>query len=520
MSMGGGTPKQPDYVAAANAEAQGNLDLARYATQANRVNQYTPWGSSTWTNDRAFDQAGYDAATARYNQQATAASQAPRSPLGLGTAMGGGYDFNQSLGTYVDQGQGSPGYSSAWNNLTMPNPEDFYTGGDNWSQNIQLSPEMQQMLDQQNRIQLGLFGAQNNALDRVNSMMGTSFDTSGLPSGGSALNMSSLPGLGDVFDPNRLSAMGSVLDINGLPSMGTVLDINGLPTAGTAFGGSRGDISMYDPTLNTNNATDLLMQRINPQLDQQQEALRARLAQQGVVEGSEAYNRALMQHQQGRNDAYNQAALTGIGLGMQQQGLQFNQGLQNRQLTAAEQAQQFQQQGYLRELAAALQQQQYGQQTNNRQMSAAEQAQLYGQMTNNRMLGSAEQAQRYAQQTGNQQLAAALQQQQFNQAEQARQRAYQEAAYARGLPFQELSALTSGSQVQMPQFPGYSQQATTGGANLLGATQMGYQSALGAANASNAANANMMGGLFSLGGQMIGGPAGGALGGLFGGLFG
>jgi len=44
-------PAAPDYEAAARATAEGDLANARYATQANRPNQYTPWGSSTWQQD-------------------------------------------------------------------------------------------------------------------------------------------------------------------------------------------------------------------------------------------------------------------------------------------------------------------------------------------------------------------------------------------------------------------------------------------------------------------------------------
>jgi len=42
---GGGAPAVPDYVAAANATAANNLKAAQAATAANRVNQYTPYGS-------------------------------------------------------------------------------------------------------------------------------------------------------------------------------------------------------------------------------------------------------------------------------------------------------------------------------------------------------------------------------------------------------------------------------------------------------------------------------------------
>lgn len=43
-------PPAPDYTGAAQATASGNIDAARYATKANRVNQYTPYGSQTYTS--------------------------------------------------------------------------------------------------------------------------------------------------------------------------------------------------------------------------------------------------------------------------------------------------------------------------------------------------------------------------------------------------------------------------------------------------------------------------------------
>lgn len=43
-------PPPPDYAAAANATAAGNIEAARLATTANRVNQYTPYGDIVYTN--------------------------------------------------------------------------------------------------------------------------------------------------------------------------------------------------------------------------------------------------------------------------------------------------------------------------------------------------------------------------------------------------------------------------------------------------------------------------------------
>lgn len=245
------SPKTPDYAAQAEATSKGNLDLARYTTQANRPNEITPYGSRTWTNNSTFDQAGYDAAMKAYQQSlASPASSGP-------TRLANGFGF------YNGGASGAP----RQNAMAMPNRDDFYSGGDNWTSEISLSPEMQALFDQQNKLQQGLFGAQDQALGRVNQTMGQGWD-----------------------------------------------------------------MQAYDPERDTNNAADLLMKRINPQLDRADSRLRTQLANQGVAPGSKAWNDAMAQNQYGRNDALTQAQLQGIGLGMQQQGQQFGQGAYLRNL--------------------------------------------------------------------------------------------------------------------------------------------------------------------------------------------
>lgn len=81
-------------------------------------------------------------------------------------------------------------------------------------------------------------------------------------------------------------------------------------------------------------ATQLLNQRLAPQMKQQQEALDVRLAQQGVVPGTEAYNRAQTQLAQQQNDLRTQTEIAGQNV---QQNL-FGQSLQGGQF--ANQAQQ------------------------------------------------------------------------------------------------------------------------------------------------------------------------------------
>jgi hypothetical protein len=51
----GSAPPAPDYKGAAQETAQGNLQNLNAQTAANRPDQYTPWGSSTWTSTKNAD---------------------------------------------------------------------------------------------------------------------------------------------------------------------------------------------------------------------------------------------------------------------------------------------------------------------------------------------------------------------------------------------------------------------------------------------------------------------------------
>lgn len=91
----------------------------------------------------------------------------------------------------------------------------------------------------------------------------------------------------------------------------------------------------------------------------------------------------------------------------------------------------------------------------------------------------------------------------FGVGQQARQQGLQEQAYLRNEPLNTLNAVRTGAQVQGPNFVNPAMQANTAGADILGATQMGYNAQLAASNAQNAANNAMTQGLFSLGGAAL-----------------
>ena len=135
------SPAAPDYMGQAKATAQGNLDLAKYTTQANRINQYNPYGSLTFTKTGG---------TPVFNEQA----------------------YNEALQKYQ---------SNPFASMTGPAPskDDFTTASpEQWEQTVNLSPEQQQLFDQQQQTQLGIAGLQGSALGNVQNTLGTPFDMS------------------------------------------------------------------------------------------------------------------------------------------------------------------------------------------------------------------------------------------------------------------------------------------------------------------------------------------------------
>jgi hypothetical protein len=80
----------------------------------------------------------------------------------------------------------------------------------------------------------------------------------------------------------------------------------------------------------------------------------------------------------------------------------------------------------------------------------------------------------------------------------ARQQGFTEAAYQRNEPLNTLNAVRTGAQVTNPTFVSVPQQATTKGADLLGAATAEGNYNTASANANAAQNAGMTSGLFSL----------------------
>jgi hypothetical protein len=178
-----------------------------------------------------------------------------------------------------------------------------------------------------------------------------------------------------------------------------------------------------------------------PMLDQQRGDLESQLANQGLARGSEAWNREM----QRQGDMEHRAQLAAIDSGRAEAGQMFGQDVTAANLNNAGVGQEFQQ----------------GLSTTNQ---------------NNQTLA--------------QQLQMALQAGGFNNTN--RQGAIAEGMQQRGQTLNELNALLTGQQVNMPQMPGYTNatKADTVGYSDAAANQ--YQAALDAQNAKNAAIGNMV----------------------------
>jgi hypothetical protein len=330
------SPPPPDYSAAAKETASGNLEAARSATYANRINQVTPYGSLRYSQkpEEIIDYAAYNKALDQFNNQK---NRPPADSRGVFSGFGS-----------INKLEPLPA-------LVRPELNDFkrINPDTGWTQTLELAPEAQQALDVQMALNRKYGETANVGFDRARK----------------------------IFENPEL-------------------DMSGLPQRAIDVGQT---------------AQQAIMSRLSPQMSQQEDQLRTRLANQGITLGSEAYGREMAQQSQRANDLQMQAALQGINL---------------------------------------------------------------------------DQANRAS--------------------------ALQEQAYMQDRPLNLINALRSGNQVNAPQFQGFAQQATTQGADMLGATGMQYKADMDYANAENAQQSALMSGLFGVGGAALGGMMAGPGGGMAG----
>lgn len=360
-----------------------------------------------------------------------------------------------------------------------------------------LSPAQQELLNYDIATSRGLGQLSQTGLDYVRNMMANPFSTAGLPALQGNLQQAQMerisggPQLGQTGQGPQAMMVGqaeSQLRAGQAPNLQTQL-------------GQNVGMAGWD------RASNLLMQRLEPQLQRQEQQLETRLAAQGIPVGSEAYTRAKQDLAMQQNDARTQAQLQAQGIQQNLFGQELAAGqFGNQALLGQNQAQlanlgftnQAMQQDYANRLAgtgfnAQQAQQQFANQMaalgyNNQQIQQMYQNQVASQQANNAL----------AQQQFANQLTAA------NLANQARQQGFGELSYMRNEPLNTLNAVRSGAQVTGPTFVNTPQQAVTAGPDYLAATNAQYANQMAGYNAQQAAQSNLMGGLMGLGGTLGG----------------
>ena len=306
-----------------------------------------------------------------------------------------------------------------------------------------LSPQGQAIKDQTLGTQLNLATMGNQQSQRVSGLLSSPFDpNSGGPAAGNAQNILNVPGAATSYN-----AGGQIQT-----SLGDAGDITKSYGAG-------------DFSADRQNVQDALMARLNPSLQQNQQALQQQLADQGIRYGSTAYNNAMLTNSQAQNDAR---------LGVISQAGQEQQ----RMMDMAAQRAGFQNQA---------QQQQYEQQLGAGTFANQAQSQQNSQNAGQASFYNAGLAQQLAQQQSG-----------FNAADAQRNQYMQEQYQQRNQPLNEISALMSGSQVQQPNWLNSptSQIPTT---DFAGITNQNFQNQMAIYNTQQQAANATIGGVLGLG---------------------
>lgn len=366
-------PAAPNYTQAAQATAAGNLEAARAGLAGSLIGQTTPYGSLSYreTGTDRFGNPMYTATQSLSPDQQALYNQDIAISKGLGNLSETGLDYVRGM---------------------MANP--FSTAGLPALQGQVSQPQMQQISGAPQLYQLGTAEAQ--------------FRAGNAPQLGLVGQGPSAMSVGQAEQARGIGAGEQAQRIGEGPQLSALETARALRQAG--------DTSELQKSIGQNvgmegwdRASGMIMQRLEPQLQRQQERLDAQLAAQGIPIGSEAYTRAKQDLAMQQNDARIQAQL-------QAQGIQQN--LFGQELAAGQfgnQALTQQQQNLLQNLGFSnqAQQQDYANRQaqlafNNQMAQAGYQNQLAAQQANNVAI-----AQNFGQGLSAQQLANQAAQQNF-----------------------------------------------------------------------------------------------------------
>lgn len=404
------------------------------------------------------------------------------------------------------------------NQITPLGMSAWTSNGDTWTNQISLSPAQQAMLNSQQGLQQTALNTATNQFGRAASSLSTPFSTAGAPSMVSGIDTSGLPSM--VGGVNAGAVTNAFADAGPLAREVQTYNLPGLdvgvPELSLNFNGLQQLPGLNDFGGERQRVEDALYarstSRLDPQWQQQETAMRTRLANQGIAEGSAAYSKAMDDFSRARNDAYSTARNDAILAGGAEQGRLFGQGLAGRQqgvnevTTAGNFANAAGAQGFGQ--ASQARQQLFGEGLGNTALWNQTQQQAYDQALGRAGFNNTAQAQLFGQGLSNANLQNASRAQLFNEASanatmqnNARSNWIQEQAYLRNLPLQETAALLGMGNVSMPQF-GAAPQVGVQAADVTGPVYDSYKGNLAAWQSGQNQAGNMWGNLAGLTGAL------------------
>ena len=403
-------PAAPDYKAAAATTASGNQNAALAAQMGNMTNQSGP---QQYSYDKATDKF-----TALYQTDAQGNQVLDNQGKPIASATGVSYQNPAKADQFgnmpFDQSKLTPKQKATYTTTgSLPSKFDVTYLPQQWTQQQTLGANDQQLFNQSQATQLGMSGLALKGLDAVRAATDptdpnyngditpdfaikggpsstTDFMTSNLPMGtiqssvanagaittAPATNASALTSIANNQDKLSTSIANNQDKI--LTTSGATEKASGLGATGNNADKIATSLGI-DPKLLTQGTTDALYQAntqyLDPQFAQAQSKLESQLANQGITRGSEAYNNAMLNFNNQKQQAYTDARNQAIGQGTAAAQGMFGMGLQSAQFGNTALGQQFGQNVTAQQLANASAQQN----NQNAQVNMGLTNQAYGQ---------------------------------------------------------------------------------------------------------------------------------------------
>lgn len=482
-------PEAPDPRETAGAQTANNIGTAVANQVMGSTNQITPTGNLTYyfngPNGELIAPGDYQGgSTYQQPQAAVSTPSAPSAPAASdGIAVERGHANAASQAATADPTASSPQAGSTTGGTagsfqwTDPNTGQVY--------DIPQMTAVTSLSDSEQGIFDATQGTRQNLADLGQTVSGqmqnhfaNPFSLDGLPTGGSASNIRT-PDYQGLTGLQRMNTQGPESRSGDFSYGFEAPQISGgIAGAGEIlreFGGAGEITKSYggDYSEDRRRVEEALMSRLNPSLEQDKEALRTSLLNQGIREGSTAYDRAMNRANEQSTDARMQAILAG---GQEQSRLDDLEARRAGFENAAQQ-QQYEQLYGRAAFSNAGQQQQFGQNRDSAALSlqaqiansnqAAQQAQINNSAVNsafgqdmasatfgNNAIGMNNALEFQTANFGNN-LADRNFQNDFamqDRMDADRSRALQETMLMRNQPINEIGALLGTGQVQMPNF--------------------------------------------------------------------